>query len=151
MNQDFQDLLHELSAANARFLVVGAYAMAVHGVPRATGDIDVWVEPTAENAAKVWEALKQFGAPLQHITIRDLSQPDVVFQMGPPPRRIDILTQISGVEFEVAWQNRISGMFGEVEAFVIGTDELLQNKRATGRPRDLIDVDMLEEFFSQHI
>ncbi len=148
MNQDFQDLLRELSAARAKFLVVGAYAMAAHGVPRATGDIDVWVEPTEENAAKVWTALEAFGAPLQHLTVEDLSQPDVVFQMGLPPRRIDVLTQISGVEFEVAWQNRDTAMFGEIEAFVIGTKELIDNKRATGRPKDLLDVDTLEAFLS---
>ncbi len=98
MNQDFQDLLRALCDAKAKFLIVGAYALAVHGTPRATGDIDVWVQPTPDNARRVYQALQTFGAPLHKLEIADLSTPGIVFQMGLPPRRIDILTEISGVE-----------------------------------------------------
>lgn len=145
MNQDFQDLLRELSEAGARFLVVGAYALAAHGLPRATGDIDVWVEPTEANAELVYAALQAFGAPLHDLSVEDLSTPGVVFQMGLPPRRIDILTQISGVEFDEAWTSREEVRFGDLDVFVIGPRELLRNKRATGRPKDLLDADTIVE------
>ena len=145
MNQDFQDLLRELSATGAEFLVVGAYALAAHGLPRATGDIDVWVKPTEQNARLVYQALEAFGAPLHELTVQDLSTPGVVFQMGLPPRRIDILTQISGVEFDEAWTSREEAHFGGVAVFVIGPRELLRNKRATGRPKDLVDADTIVE------
>ncbi len=140
MNQDFQDFLRELSDAGARFLIVGAYALAAHGLPRATGDIDIWVEPTMENAGLVFRALQAFGAPLHDLTVADLGSPGVVFQMGLPPRRIDVLTQITGVDFDEAWARRAGATFGDLEVWVIGPRELLRNKRATGRPRDLVDA-----------
>lgn len=145
MNQDFRDLLHELSEAGARFLIVGAYALAAHGLPRATGDIDVWVEPTRENADLVYKALQAFGAPLHDLTGDDLSTPGIVFQMGLPPRRIDILTQITGVEFDEAWANRTEARFGDLTVAVIGPRDLLRNKRASGRPKDLLDADTIVE------
>ena len=143
MNQDFQDLLRELCDAKAKFLVVGAYALAVHGTPRATGDIDVWIEPTPKNARRVYSALQSFGAPLTELSVDDLTTPDIVFQMGLPPRRIDILTSISGVDFPQAWPNRVEAQFGEVTVPVLGIQEMIQNKRQSGRPKDLIDADEL--------
>jgi hypothetical protein len=149
MNQDFQDLLRALCEANARFLVVGAYALAVHGTPRATGDIDVWVEPTTENAQRVYRGLQVFGAPLDALRLEDLCTPGIVFQMGLPPRRIDILTEISGVEFEDAWPNRTEAQFGEVTVPVIGARDFIENKRQTGRPKDLIDARELSELLDR--
>ena len=104
MNPDFLDLLAALMRADARFLIVGAHAMAVHGVPRATGDLDVWIRPDPENAERVWAALTEFGAPLRAFDLSqaDLTAQGVVFQMGEPPRRIDLLTSITGVDFEQA-------------------------------------------------
>ena len=104
MNPDFLDLLAALVRAEARFLIVGAHAMAAHGVPRATGDLDVWIRPDPENAERVWAALTEFGAPLGAFDLSqaDLTAPGVVFQMGEPPRRIDLLTSITGVDFEEA-------------------------------------------------
>lgn len=145
MNQDFVDLLQNLSDADARFLVVGAYAVAVHGRPRATGDLDVWIEPTSQNARRVYEALSTFGAPLNELTLEDLETPDIVFQMGVPPRRIDILTSISGVSFSDAWDNRTYAKFDDVRASVIGLQELIQNKEATGRDQDIADVGKLKD------
>src|SRR5690606_19854940 len=107
MNDDFLDLLSALSAANARFLIVGAYAVGVHGRPRATKDLDVWVEASPENAARVMDALRRFGAPLSELSEQDLATPGTGFMMGVPPRRIDVLTQISGVEFSEAWPRRV--------------------------------------------
>src|SRR3989442_8740941 len=101
-------MLAALSAAGADYLVVGAHALAVHGVVRATGDLDVWVRPTPENASKVWRALLAFGAPLQELTERDLSTPNLVFQIGVAPYRIDLLTSIDGVSFDEAWRDHVA-------------------------------------------
>ena len=138
-------MLSALSAAGAEFLVVGAHALAAHGVPRATGDLDLWVRASAENAERVWEALEQFGAPLHDLTIEDLARPDVVFQIGVVPQRIDLLTSITGVTFDDAWANRVHVEIGELEVPVLGRSELVRNKRAVGRTRDLADIAELGE------
>jgi len=111
VNEDFRDLLSAFVDAGARFLVVGAHALAVHGIPRTTGDLDVWVEPSAENARRVWRALAAFGAPLNEWRVReaDFALPDVVIQLGLPPYRIDVMTSITGVTFAEAWDGRLSG------------------------------------------
>lgn len=144
MNRDFDEMLAALSAAGAEFLVVGAYAVAVHGRPRATGDLDLWVRPTADNAERVWRALAAFGAPLQELTTEDLTRPDLIFQIGVPPARIDVMTGISGVSFDEAWPNRVMVPVAGRTTPVIGRDDLIRNKRATGRPRDLADLAELE-------
>jgi hypothetical protein len=143
VNPDYLDLLRALNDAEARFLVVGAYAVAFHSEPRATGDLDLWVDPSSENAARVHRALMAFGAPLTDLTVADLATPDVVFQMGLAPRRIDILTSITGVAFEDAWRDRASASYGGVPFHVLGRAELIQNKRAVGRPKDLLDLELL--------
>jgi hypothetical protein len=142
VNEDFTDLLAALLAAQARFLVVGAHAMAVHGVPRATGDLDVWVATDAENADRVWAALGRFGAPVAALgfTRDDLRRDDQVLQIGLPPRRIDLLTSISGLSFEQAWPNRVEQTIAELRVPFIGREELILNKRASGRPKDLADL-----------
>lgn len=140
-------MLLELSVAGAEFMVVGAHALAAHGVPRATGDIDIWVRPTDRNAERVLEALATFGAPLFDLSKEDLTKTDTVFQMGIPPGRIDILTGISGVNFNDAWERRLTlvlpGM--DVPIAVISKMDFVTNKRATGRAKDLLDVQMLAE------
>lgn len=145
MNPDFLDLLRAFSAHSVRYLVVGAYALAVHGHPRATGDLDVWVEASPDNAARVMRALAEFGAPLDAVTEHDFSRPGIVFQMGLPPGRIDVLTTITGVTFEEAWPARVRSAFGSADADFIGRAALVQNKRATGRPKDLGDLAALGE------
>src|SRR5213596_304118 len=107
MNPDFVDLLREFIAAEVRFLVVGAYALALHGRPRATGDLDVWVEARPENAARVMRALAAFGAPLTDIAESDFSREGVTYQIGVPPGRIDILTDLTGITFREAWGGRL--------------------------------------------
>lgn len=149
MNRDFLDLLHALSGAEARFMVVGAYAMAVHSRPRATGDLDIWVEATSENATKVYGALASFGAPLDQLEIDDLATEGVIFQIGRPPRRIDLLTSISGVAFSEAWPRCVAARFGDRKFPVIGLEDLVVNKRAAGRPKDLLDAELLEEVIRQ--
>jgi hypothetical protein len=133
-----------LRDAGAEYLVVGAHALAAHGRPRATGDLDIWVRPTAGNARRVHAALAAFGAPLDELTVEDLTQPDLIYQIGVVPARIDILTGISGVEFAEAWAGRMTIRIGELEVPVIGREALIRNKRAAGRPRDLADVAELE-------
>ena len=144
LNPDFKDMLSALSEANAEFLVVGAYALAAHGYPRATGDLDIWVRPTPENAARVWHALCKFGAPVSKLRVEDFSTPEIVYQIGVAPRRIDIMTSISGVEFETAWGNHGIANLGGLQAPVLGREDLLVNKRASGRTKDLADVAWLE-------
>jgi hypothetical protein len=144
MNPDFVDLLRAFVACEVRFLVVGAYALALHGRPRATGDLDIWVEPTAGNATRIMKALAQFGAPLDQVSEADFARPGVVYQIGVPPRRIDILTELTGVSFEEAWPERLQRPFGEVTVDFIGRAAFLRNKRATGRPKDLGDIEGLE-------
>jgi hypothetical protein len=136
-------MLSALSAEAVEYLLVGAYALAAHGLPRATGDIDIWVRPTRENAVRVIRALRSFGAPLGDLTSDDLSRPGTVFQMGVPPQRIDVHTAINGVEFDEAWPGRLTARLGGIEVFVLGREELLRNKRAVGRARDLVDVQAL--------
>jgi hypothetical protein len=144
MNEDFLDLLSALCAAEARFMVVGAYAVGVHGRPRATKDLDLWIDASEDNAPRVMTALREFGAPLGDLEEADLLAVGTGFKMGEPPRRIDILTKIEGVKFADAWTNRVQASFGGVRCSVIGLGDLLANKRAAGRPQDLADVAGLE-------
>lgn len=143
MNPDFVDLLRAFSDADVRFLVVGAYALAHHGRPRGTGDLDVWVDATPENAPRVLRALRAFGAPLDQVAQDDFARSGVVFQMGVPPGRIDILTELTGLQFEEAWATRERGAFGDLAVDFIGRDAFIRNKRETGRAKDLGDVEGL--------
>lgn len=146
MNEDYRDMLAALVAEQARFLVVGAHALAVHGYPRGTVDIDIWIEPTAENAERVWRALAEFGAPLGDLGIdqRDFTRPDIVAQLGLPPNRIDFLTGVSGLTFESAWKRRIEAPVEGVTVPVLGIEDLVANKQATGREKDRADIRGLE-------
>ncbi len=141
---DYKDMLSALNDAGAEYLIVGAYALAAHGNPRATGDIDIWVRPTPENAKRVWSALETYGAPRRMVTAEDFALDDTVFQIGVPPHRIDIVTSISGVDFGAAWSSRRKTSFGGCKVDVLGRDELIANKKAAGRPKDLADVHWLE-------
>ena len=144
MNRDFVEMLCALTETEAEFLVVGAYAVAAHGHPRATGDLDIWVRPSPENAEKVFMALQVFGAPLANLSREDLSQLNTVFQIGVAPFRIDLLTSITGVDFSQAWQHKIEMTLEGQEFYCMGLNDLLANKKATGRPKDLADIDSLE-------
>jgi hypothetical protein len=147
VNEDFRDLLQALQETGVRFLVVGAHAMAVHGVPRATGDLDVWIAVDPANADRVMEALSRFGAPLAAMGVSraDFLDRNQVVQIGLPPRRIDILTSISGVEFEEAWAGRITRAVEGVTLPFLGRDALVRNKRASGRAKDRADLEALGE------
>jgi hypothetical protein len=144
VNRDFRDLLAEFNAHRVEFLVVGAHALAAHGCVRATKDLDVWIRPEPENAKRTFAALQAFGSPLHDLTEADLATPGVTFQIGLPPLRIDILTQISGINFEEAWPSRMQTTFADQPIGVLSKMHLLKNKRAAGRKQDLADVEWLE-------
>ena len=143
--RDFCELLECFNARRVEVIIVGAYALGFHGAPRMTGDLDVLVEPSAANAGRVDEALAAFGFGDVGLSARDFQQPDVVIQLGVPPVRVALLTGISGVTWEEAWNGRTTGEFGGVPVAFIGLDELRRNKRATGRHKDLADLEALGE------
>jgi len=145
VNSDFRDLLAEFNAHSVEFLVVGAHALAAHGLVRATRDLDVWVNPTSENASRVLEALEAFGAPLHDLTVEDISSPGTVFQIGVAPIRIDVLTEIEGVTFPEAWADRLEITFEDQSVGVLSREHIIENKNAVGRDQDLVDVKWLRE------
>jgi hypothetical protein len=145
MNRDFVEMLSALDAARVEFLIVGAHALAAHGIPRATGDLDIWVRPDPANASRVLDALRVFGAPLFDLTLDDLIGTETVFQIGLPPSRIDILTGVSGVTFTEAWPGRIEIEIAGLKVPVIGREDFVRNKKSSGRPKDLADIAMLDE------
>lgn len=144
MSPDFRDLLSAFNARRVDYLVVGAQALAAHGRVRATGDLDVWVRPEAENARRVLAALNDFGAPLADLEESDLLRAGTVFQIGVAPLRIDVLTSIDGVAFDDAWQARITANFADQPVPVLSARHLMVNKRAVGRSQDLADLEWLE-------
>jgi hypothetical protein len=146
LNPDFRDVLLALSGEGAEFVIVGAHALALHGVPRFTGDLDVLVRPSMENAAKVWRALVRFGAPIEAagVSVADLATPGIVYQIGLAPSRIDVLTEISGVSFDEAWANREPTDLEGSTIHFLGRDMLVRNKEAAGRPKDLADIARLK-------
>ncbi len=145
LNEDYRDMLQAFSDHGVEFLLVGAYAMAVYGYPRATGDMDIWVEPTADNSRRVYHALVAFGAPVRELDETTFTQKGVVFQIGVEPRRIDIISAVSGVEFEAAYPERQTVDLEGLAIPVLSFDDLVKNKRATGRDQDRIDVKRLEK------
>jgi hypothetical protein len=142
LNEDFRDLLVLLAETGVEFLVVGAYALAFHGAPRASGDIDLFVRPSGDNARRLFDALMRFGAPLASagVAATDFEQAGMVYQLGLPPRRIDLLTEISGVTFDEAWSSRVTADVEGRPVSFIGREALVKNKTATGRPKDIADV-----------
>ena len=145
LNPDYRDILSALSAEGVEFLLVGGYALAAHGLPRATGDLDIWVHPRSANARRTWRALARFGAPLDQVTEDDFATEGLIFQIGVVPRRIDIITSLEALSFADAWSNRIQVEIDGIQIPVLGRDDFIRNKRAAGRPQDLADVARLEE------
>ena len=144
INPDFRDLYAALNDAGARYLLVGGHAVGFHSQPRFTKDLDIWIDATPANAASVFHALDTFGAPLGALRAQDLSTDGVVFQIGIPPNRIDILTSIDGVTFAEAWPARVDTTYGDQAIHVIGRDHLRHNKLTTARAQDLLDAALLK-------
>jgi len=145
VQQDFKELLALFNALHVKYIIVGGYALAFHGAPRMTGDIDIFVEPSDDNALKVLEALKKFGFGNIGLKIEDFSQRDNVIQLGRPPVRIDILTSLTGVSWEKAYATKKKGKYGGLFVFFISRELLLKNKRSVGRKKDQADLEALGE------
>jgi hypothetical protein len=145
--EDFVDLVHCLREEGCDFVVVGAHALAATGAPRATGDLDIFVRPDAANSQRVFRALLRFGAPVaaHGVSPEDFATPGSVYEMGLPPHRIDLITEISGVSFDEAVRDTIIGHLGPEDVRCIGIDALIANKRAANRAKDRADVETLEE------
>jgi Nucleotidyl transferase of unknown function (DUF2204) len=144
VNRDFRDLLAAFNAHGVEFLLVGAHALAAHGLVRATNDLDLWVRPNPENAERALRALAEFGAPLHDLTVQDLVTPGLIFQIGIDPVRIDVLTAIDGVDFHEAWLERLASKFADQPVGVLSRRHLILNKRSSGRTQDLADLEWLE-------
>ena len=144
LNEDYREMLQALSDEQVKFMLIGAYAMAAHGYPRATMDIDIWVMPSPQNADAVLRALLRFGAPLHNLTKEDLQIDGTIFQIGVAPRRIDIITTASGLQFEETYQRSITVNIEGIEVHIPSIDDLIHNKRALGRTKDLADAEALE-------
>lgn len=140
LNPDFRDILSCLKDEAVEFIIVGAYALAAHGYLRATGDVDIWINHTPENARRALQALARFGAPISDLTERDLTLPDMIVQIGVEPCRIDLLTSIDGVDFDAAWESKTSVRVDDLEIYVLSKAALLTNKLAANRDKDQGDI-----------
>jgi hypothetical protein len=145
LNSDYKDILCGLSEEKAKFILVGAYALAAHGYPRSTGDIDLWVKPERDNAEAIMRALLRFGAPGDTISPVDFQTGNMVLQIGVAPRRIDIITSIDGLTFDEAFAHSELTDIDDIPIHVLSIPDLIHNKRATGRTKDLADAEMLEK------
>ncbi len=146
ISDDFEDFLKLLNQYKVEYLVVGGYAMAFHGKPRYTGDLDVWINISEDNSIKMVSVINDFGFGSVGFTVNDFSRPNLINQIGYPPLRIDILTSIDGVDFEVAYSQKLELCLDDnFKIFYIGLDELIKNKKSSGRKIDLADVSDLEK------
>ena len=150
LNEDYKEMLQILSDNDVKFLIVGAYAMGIYGYPRATGDIDIWVLTSAENSDKIFKALKQFGAPVQQINDKTFTEQGIIFQIGIAPRRIDIITQIDGVDFDKAYEKKQEIAIENMRIPVISREDLINNKESTGREKDALDAKELRKINKNH-
>jgi len=145
IQKDFKEFFALLNAHKVEFIIVGGYALAFHGAPRYTGDIDVYIHPDQTNAERIMKAIKDFGFSSLDLSVEDFQKEDHVIQLGVPPIRIDIITSISGVSWGKVESSKISGKYGDVPVFYIGREEYLANKRAAGRAKDIADIEALGE------
>jgi hypothetical protein len=145
VQKDFKEFLALLNAHKVDFMIVGGYALAYHGAPRYTGDIDVFIKPDSKNAQRILKVLEEFGFSSLKLSIDDFTKKDSVVQLGLPPVRIDIITSISGVSWELANASKEPGKYGEVPVFYIGRNQYIANKRAIGRAKDIADIEALGE------
>lgn len=142
---DFKEFLRLLTSEGVEYLVVGGHAVAFHGYPRATGDLDVWIAVGEENARRMAEALRRFGFADESVDPSNFLEPDKILRMGMPPLRIEILTGASGVDFRPCYDRRVTVRIDDVDVSMIGLDDLRANKRAAGRHKDLADLDELAD------
>ncbi len=145
VQKDFRDLLELFNAHKVEYMIVGAYALAFHGAPRYTGDMDIYVKPNPTNAQRIMAALNDFGFGSVELSAAAFEVEDKVVQLGFPPVRVDIVTSITGVSWEKAASGRIEGMYGNVPVYYVGREQFISNKRALGRKKDLADLEAIGE------
>lgn len=143
--KDFEEFLESCNKHAVEYLVVGGYAFALHAHPRYTGDLDVFVRPSNDNAQRIINALADFGFEIAPLTWKDFAVDGRVVQLGFPPLRIDIMTSIDGVAFEEAWERKVESRYGSQKVYFISRGHLIANKRASGRKQDLLDLESLED------
>jgi len=132
-----------LNDYKVKYLIVGAYAVMYHAEPRFTKDIDIWVEPSPENAKQVWKALAEFGAPLEQVTLTDFYNKELIYQIGIAPNRIDILMNVPGLIFDSAWKNRIQSLYGDILIYILSLDDIIIAKQNADRDQDKLDLKSL--------
>jgi hypothetical protein len=145
INPDYRDLFRLLFEEKVEYLVIGAYAVTYYCEPRYTKDLDILVRPTEENAGRLWKALERFGAPLTDVCLADFTNPEMIYQIGIEPNRIDVHVSITGVDFEAIWPNRVESTYAKVPIQIISRADLITAKKASARPQDLLDVQRLSE------
>ena len=144
LSYDYEDLFKILNAYKIKYLVVGAHAVIFYSEPRFTKDLDVWIPMTLNESARVYEALKAFGAPLRNISAESFQDPKMIFQIGVAPVRIDILSDLAGIQAKEAWKNRKRSKYGKTQINIIGPAELIKAKKIAGRPQDKLDLARLQ-------
>lgn len=145
VQSDFRELLELLNLHQVEYLIVGGYALALHGAPRYTGDLDIFVKPDRKNADRIVKALDEFGFSSVGLKAEDFSIPDQIVQLGVPPVRVDLITSLSGVTWDEAFSGRIEAVYGSVPVHILGRDEFIRNKKAVGRMQDLADLEAIGE------
>jgi hypothetical protein len=143
VSKDFEELFAFFNARQVKALIVGGYAVAFHAKPRFTKDIDLWIEPTPENAERLLSALRDFGFGSLPLAVEDFTRPGSIVQLGHPPNRIDLMTTVQGLTFEEAWKERVEGRYGEERVFYLGKSDLMRNKKLVARPQDEVDLEWL--------
>lgn len=152
MYAEFKELLSIFNAHGVKYLIVGGYAVGFHSQPRATKDIDLWVKPDADNASALYAALKEFGAPLKDLTVSDFAKPGEFFRMGQPPVMVDLMPEISGLDFDPAWERRVEGVVDDhtgLKAVFISAPDLVASKLSAGRPQDIADAKAIRQAHKQ--
>ncbi len=145
-SEDFKEFIKLLNEHECRYLIVGGYALSFHSKPKFTKDIDFWIDPQPDNAKKIIKVLSDFGFSQLDITIDDLTDPNKVIQLGKEPLRIDLLTSIDGLTFEMAYENRVIGNYFDIKANIISQEDLILNKKSSGRKKDLFDLSWIEQY-----
>ena len=145
IQSDFKELLELFNANKVEYVVVGGYALAFHGAPRFTGDIDFFVRPEPENAKKILESLRQFGLESLDLSEEDFTCPDRVIQIGVPPVRVDILTSLTGVSWQQVDSNKVTSMYGQTQVYFIAKQDFIANKKALNRKKDIADIEAMDE------
>ena len=145
INKDFKELLRFLNQEKAEYLIVGAHAVIFYTEPRYTKDIDIWIRPEGDNANRVYQALKKFGAPVKELTPKDFTNSEMMYQIGIEPNRIDILMDVDGVTFSSAWKNKKVSKYGDEKIYVLCLKDVIQSKQASKRPQDLLDLERLNK------